>query len=247
MTASVTYPAFVRSRGAARVHTWWGKAWMRAIEEAAFDAPDLVKGRALARSGRVGAIGVSPGRAVALVSAAGGPGIDDHLSRLEVAELGAGEWDDFLDGLASASGHVAALLEGELPHQLMEDAEQSGVELLPYAADLTTECDCGAWTQPCLHSLALLNQVTWLVDDDPFVMFLLRGRSRADLLAGLNARFDARSEAPDPSAEASTAVDEAAARAREILDLAEQAPLGDGLADADVAAYDEQVSRLLEP
>ena len=40
-----------------------------------------------------------------------------------------------------------------------------------------------AWAQPCLHALALLYQLAWHVDADPYVLLLLRGRTRERLLA----------------------------------------------------------------
>ena len=56
-----------RPAGAARARTWWGKAWVRAVEEAAYAEEDLRRGRRLARGGRVGGITVEPGRFLAAV------------------------------------------------------------------------------------------------------------------------------------------------------------------------------------
>ena len=56
-----------RPAGAARARTWWGKAWVRAVEEAAYAEDDLRRGRRLARGGRVGGITVEPGRFLAAV------------------------------------------------------------------------------------------------------------------------------------------------------------------------------------
>ena len=50
-----------RTAAAARARSWWGKAWLRAVEEAAYGEDDLRRGRALARAGKVGGIAVEPG------------------------------------------------------------------------------------------------------------------------------------------------------------------------------------------
>ena len=78
---------------------------------------------------------------------------------------------------------MAALLAGDLPHTLVEHAEQAGVELLPFGGELATRCTCEPWADPCHHALAVLQQLTWLIEADPFVLIALRGVGRDDLLA----------------------------------------------------------------
>ena len=92
-----------------------------------------------------------------------------------------------VEAVAAASGRVAALLAGDLPHDLVEHAEEAGVELLPYGGELATRCTCEPWTDPCRHGVAVLQQLTWLLDADPFVLLTLRGIDRDTLLARLHA------------------------------------------------------------
>ncbi|MEK8226027.1 SWIM zinc finger family protein [Oerskovia sp. M15] len=69
-------------------------------------------------------------------------------------------------------------------------AHDADVTLLPGIGDLEPECDCPTWDLPCLHAAALSYQAGWLLDADPFVLFLLRGRSRdqvIDALRGISA------------------------------------------------------------
>ena len=83
----------------------------------------------------------------------------------------------FVEVVAGESGHLAALLAGELPYRLVEQSEEAGVELLPYGGELGSACPCGAWVDPCVHALAVMLQVAWLVDGDPWVLLRLRGLS----------------------------------------------------------------------
>ncbi|MCW2757825.1 MAG: hypothetical protein JWO46_1571, partial [Nocardioidaceae bacterium] len=142
----------------------------------------------------------------------------------------------------SENGFLAALEAGQLPEALVEHADEAGIELLPGAADLETACACGAWTQPCPHAVALLQQLAWHVDRDPYVLLLLRGRTREWLVEEVTARHDLALHDLG-LAERGDAADRAAA----ILALAAEAPTGHGLADSGVAGYDEAVSRLLAP
>ena len=103
----------------------------------------------------------------------------------------------FVEAVAAEAGRLPALLAGELPHLLVEHAEESGVELLPYGGELQASCTCAAWVDPCPHALATAYQVAWLADADPFVLLALRGLSREDLLARLHERDARRAEIPD--------------------------------------------------
>jgi uncharacterized Zn finger protein len=200
-----------RSAATARARTWWAKAWVRAVEEAAYGEEDLRKGRALARAGRVGGITLEAGRFLAAVeegddalTVTGGLPVLDERGLTALTET-----------VAAESGRIAALLAGDLPHGLVEHAEEVGVELLPYSGEFSWGCTCDAWLDPCRHALAVGYQLAWLVDADPFVLLALRGLSREDLLARLHERDERRPEVPDDLA---LALD-AATRANRILQL----------------------------
>jgi len=226
-----------RVRGAAaRSRTWWGRALVRSFEELTVDAGDLATARSLARSGRLGAIVVLEAMASAVID----PGSTGPLmAQVKVDRLGADDWTTFAREAARESGYAAALEAGELPVDLVEHADEAGSELLPGPGDIDTACECDAWAQPCVHVLALLYQLAWHVDGDPYVLLLLRGRTREALLAEVSALA---SGGAAPGVEER---EQARIRAAQVLALAEDAPSGHGLADAAVAAYDEAVARLL--
>lgn len=181
---SVSHSRVAPRRGAARSRTWWGKAWVRAVEESAYSDTDLRTARSLARSGRIGSITVSPGRFVAAVES--GSHVD--TVQVSVAVLDAPGQDALVDVVAGGAGRVAALLAGDLPHGLVEECEEVGVELVPYGGELAASCTCSSWVDPCPHALAVGYQVAWLLDADPLVLIALRGLPREELLARLHAR-----------------------------------------------------------
>jgi uncharacterized Zn finger protein len=242
MPDPLVVPRLRAVRGAAaRSTTWWGTAFVRSVEESAYDESDLLAGRSLARSGRLGAIMVLTSMASVVVEPSGGPRDAGRvMAQVKVAPLS--DWPAFVDEAARESGFVAALEAGLLPAELVEHGDEVGAELLPATGDLETACECNAWTQPCAHALALLYQLAWQIDRDPYVLMLLRGRTREWLVEEVASRQDASA---GPGAAAVEEQVDSMARAREILALTAQAPSGHGLADSAVAAYDEQVSRLL--
>ncbi|MFE7749567.1 SWF or SNF family helicase [Streptomyces sp. NPDC057428] len=183
-----TFAALPPAQGRCFATSWWGRAWLKSLEETALDGAQLKKGRRLAREGRVGAVSVRPGRLTAVVQDRDSTA---YRSDVLLQELGEEEWDRFLDMASERSGHIAALLDREMPPHLVEDAAAAGVDLLPGIGDLDPHCGCEAWDH-CPHSAALCYQVARLLDQDPFVLMLLRGRGERRLIDELQARSVAR-------------------------------------------------------
>ncbi|MFC9653527.1 SWF or SNF family helicase [Streptomyces sp. NPDC056937] len=183
-----TFAALAPAQGRAFAQTWWGRAWLKALEDTALDGQQLKRGRRQAREGAVGAVSVRPGRITAVVQDRDGTA---QRSDVLLQQLSEEEWDRFLDMAVDRAGHIAALLDREMPPHLVEDAAGAGVELLPGIGDLEPECGCEAWDH-CPHSAALCYQMARLLDQDPFVLLLMRGRSERRLLDELQVRSVAR-------------------------------------------------------
>ncbi|MFF3445513.1 SWIM zinc finger family protein [Streptomyces sp. NPDC002667] len=178
-----TFPAFP-----ARVHgdggfaeTWWGNAWVTALEEGALDTARLARGRTYAGQGYVDAVTVTPGLVLAYVH---GSRPRPYRVQVRVRTLTDGDWDRFLDAAAERPGHIAALLDKEMPRSLAD----CGVDLLPGPGELEPHCSCPDFGHPCKHAAALCYQTARLLDQDPFVLFLLRGRGERELLDALSRR-----------------------------------------------------------
>ncbi len=221
MSAAVTHPPFTARRGA-RARTWWAKAWVRALEEAAYTETDLRAGRALARAGAVG--GVTAGHGELLASVNEPHGLFTVVVRLPA--LAPEAVDALIEVVAAQTGRIGALLAGHLPHELVEHADEQGAELLPSGHDLEASCTCDAWLDPCPHALAVLVQAGWLVEADPLVLFGLRGLPRDELVARLHRYRPVGGRAlPDDDDEgdgAAAALDvaaDAALRAARVLEL----------------------------
>ncbi|PWU51030.1 hypothetical protein DLJ47_22565 [Micromonospora sp. S4605] len=183
-----TFAAFGPGRriGKKFADTWWGNAWIEAMERSALDPEQLRKGRRYAFAGQVGPITVSPGRISAPVH--DGDQYTPHRTVVRIGTLTDGEWDRLLDRVATKAGHIAALLDREMPHDLIDTADDAGIRLLPSYGDLEPLCDCPSWDHPCRHAAALSYQASWLLDRDPFVLLLMRGRAEPELIEELRRR-----------------------------------------------------------
>ncbi|MFJ2237600.1 SWIM zinc finger family protein [Streptomyces sp. NPDC087859] len=183
-----TFPAFTaRASGedGGFAETWWGNAWVDALERGALDAKRLARGRGYAEQGNVDAITVTPGLVLAYVQ---GSRPRPYRVQVRLRTLDDADWDRFLDAAAERTGHIAALLDKEMPHALAE----GGVRLLPGPGDLEPQCSCPDRGHPCKHAAALCYQTARLLDADPFVLLLLRGRGERELLDALSRLSAAR-------------------------------------------------------
>ncbi|WAL93620.1 SWF or SNF family helicase [Streptomyces sp. Je 1-369] len=188
-----TFAALPPAHGRGFAQSWWGQAWLKALEDTALDLQQLKAGRRLARAGAVGAVSVRPGRITAVVKDRDGT---PHRSDVLLQELSPEAWDRFLEMAIERAGHIAALLDRDMPPHLVEDSAAAGIELLPGIGDLEPECDCEAWDH-CGHTAALCYQVARLLDEDPFVLLLMRGRGERMLLDELQARSASTAEAQE--------------------------------------------------
>ncbi|MFE9357852.1 SWIM zinc finger family protein [Streptomyces olivaceoviridis] len=184
-----TFPAFAPRESAGGTGpfagTWWGNAWVGALEQGALDAKRLARGRGYADQGHVDAITVTPGLVLAYVR---GSRPRPYRVQVRVRTLEDEDWERFLDAAADWPGHIAALLDKELPQSLAD----CGVPLLPGPGDLAPRCSCPDSGHPCKHAAALCYQTARLLDADPFVLLLLRGRGERELLDALSRRSAAR-------------------------------------------------------
>ncbi|MEU6818036.1 SWIM zinc finger family protein [Streptomyces sp. NPDC046860] len=161
--------------------TWWGQAWVDALEHTALDVNRVLRGRGYADAGNVDAITVTPGLLLAYVR---GSRPRPYRVQMRLRTLSDADWDRFLEAAADSPAHIAALLDKELPHTLAD----LGVPLLPGPGDLTSQCSCPDSGRPCKHAAALCYQAARLLDADPFVLLLLRGRGERELLDALSRR-----------------------------------------------------------
>ncbi|WP_079054568.1 SWIM zinc finger family protein, partial [Streptomyces graminilatus] len=173
------------SRGDGFAESWWGNAWVAALEEGALDAARLLRGRGYAAKGHVDAITVTPGLVLAYVQ---GSRPRPYRVQVRLRTLGDQEWERFLEAAVERPGHIAALLDKEMPQSLAD----CGAPLLPGPGDLDPLCSCPDSGHPCKHAAALCYQTARLLDADPFVLLLLRGRGEREVLDELSRRNAAR-------------------------------------------------------
>jgi hypothetical protein len=128
--------------------------------------------------------------------------------RLRVREFTGDEWRAVLGAIAARAAHAAALLDGVLEPAVVDDVTREGIALLPAAGEIGPSCSCPDWANPCKHAAAVCYLVADRMDEDPFTILLLRGRSREQALAGLRSlRGEGAGAVTAPPASAEPAID----------------------------------------
>jgi uncharacterized Zn finger protein len=206
--------------------TWWGRQWLHSVEQRAqLDPNRLPRARRYARSGAIGDLQIGPGEARATVA---GRGSRPYAIRIRVRPLTDDEWRRVLEAVAARATYSAALLEGDLPPEVAAALEESGLALVPGPAEIGPRCSCPDDADPCKHSAAVCFSIADTLDADPFVMLLLRGRSRDEVLAGIRTlRREPGADERQVDDEPPVVPEDPGVDAREVLAAREWGPVPD--------------------
>ena len=166
--------------------TWWGKKFIEALE-AFSDAGRLSRGRSYANNGRVTSFGIKDGVVSATVRGSVNPyfGVYKeplYITTIEFQPISAAKWAAAIALIASRASLISRLLLNEIPDNIEESFKTLGLNFLPGSKkDFTATCSCPDYGNPCKHIAGVYYLVAAELDRDPFLLFELRGLSRADL------------------------------------------------------------------
>lgn len=161
---------------------WWARRWIHAMEKL-MDGRRLSRGQDYASQGQVLSMGEIKNGVAATVQ---GSRVKPYRVTIQVMPLKAEEWEKALDVLASQAVFAAKLLAGEMPENIEEAFRSANLSLFPERpGDLVTQCSCPDWANPCKHVAAAHYILGDRFDEDPFLLFRMRGRSQEQVLEGL--------------------------------------------------------------
>lgn len=76
---------------------------------------------------------------------------------------------------------LASIVNGELPASLLKLLQEEEIELFPHHFnDLATKCSCPDWGDPCKHMAGVYFVLTAMIDNNPFLLFEIRGINLID-------------------------------------------------------------------
>ncbi len=180
-----------RSKRGDFVKNWWSKRWIEALEKIS-DKNRLTRGRRYARKGQVLSLDESGFGIKAQVQ---GSRSKPYKVDISLEPFTARQWEKVINTLSERAIFTAQLLSGEMPQDIEEAFSAAGVSLFPdKRGGLETDCSCPDYSNPCKHVAAVHYILGEQFDEDPFLIFRLRGKSQEQIVEALNERNQAASE-----------------------------------------------------
>jgi uncharacterized Zn finger protein len=174
-----------RSQRGSFARSWWAEQWIAALERLV-DSGRLSRGRRYARKGQVLSIEETKDGVAARVQ---GSQSKPYKISIQITPLSDVQWEKVIDALAEQAIFTAQLLAGEMPQEIEQAFSAAGVSLFPAKrGDLKTDCSCPDYANPCKHVAATHYILGERFDEDPFLLFRLRGRTQEQVLQALRQR-----------------------------------------------------------
>lgn len=187
----------VRVEGRAIAGTAWGQAWCGNLEGYRDYESRLPRGRTYVRNGSVIDLQIERCEVKALVS-----GSAIYKVAIGIGALPPAQWRSIRADCAGRIDSLVELLQGRLSEGVMERMCRQGAGLFPKPSEIRFSCTCEDHASMCKHVAAALYGVGAQLDEQPELLFRLRGVDAGDLLAGLDAAAPASRSAGTRTLEA---------------------------------------------
>ena len=191
-TGQAALPVLLNGRKIAG--TFWGKAWCDNLEAYSDFANRLPRGRTYVRNGSVVDLQISKGTVTALVS-----GSSLYKIEINIKPLAPPLWKAIQTECAGKIDSLIELLQGKLSSGVMQIVTRQERGLFPTPKEIDLDCSCPDWADLCKHVAASLYGVGARLDQNPGLLFLLRGVDPADLISKASAADAVRQVGPAPS------------------------------------------------
>jgi uncharacterized Zn finger protein len=167
----------VRIQGREIARTFWGKAWCTHLESFSDYANRLPRGRTYVRSGSVIDLQIAPGKITAKVMGSSLYGIS-----VSIAPLGESRWQAIKAECAGKIDSLVELLQGRLSSAVLRIITDRDKGLFPKPSEIEKTCSCPDWADLCKHLAAVLYGVGSRLDQEPELLFVLRGVDHLELI-----------------------------------------------------------------
>lgn len=188
--AGADYAPIEPCRGAI-AKTFWGKAWCDNLERYSDYENRLPRGRTYVRNGSVIDLKISDGEVNALVI-----GSSLYTVDVNVRSVPDAQWQSISADCAGSIDSLVELLQGKLSKAVMARICQPATGLFPAPVDIEFSCSCPDWASMCKHVAAVLYGVGARLDQQPDLLFRLRGVDAEDLTAQASETLPTASKRP---------------------------------------------------
>lgn len=170
--------------------TWWGQRFIAALEDFT-DSGRLQRGRSYSTDNRIKQWLLKEGKVEAKLRGNINPyfGVykePTYKISVQMTHLSAAQWQKIIQKLTQRASFIARLLLNEIPENIENVFADLGVHLLPNDyRDFKVACDCPDYEVPCKHIAGVCYRLAGQLDQDPFLLFEMRGLAPEKLLQEL--------------------------------------------------------------
>lgn len=169
-------PVTIEGRTIAK--SFWGQSWCTNLERYSDFESRLPRGRTYVRNGSVVDLQIVKGEVTAFVS-----GSDLYKIKIDIAPVPKKHWKGICRDCAGTIDSLVELLQGRLAKGVMDRVCRKGDGLFPSPEEIKLSCSCPDWADMCKHVAAALYGVGARLDEQPRLLFVLRGVDENELLA----------------------------------------------------------------
>jgi uncharacterized Zn finger protein len=170
--------------------TWWGRRFIAALEDFT-DSGRLSRGRSYSSDNRIKQWLLQNGKVEAKLRGNINPyfGVykePTYKVSVQMTRLSETQWQKIIQKLAQRASFISRLLLNEIPENIETVFEDVGLHLLPNDyRDFKVSCNCPDYEVPCKHIAGVCYRLAGQFDQDPFLLFEMRGLAPEKLLREL--------------------------------------------------------------
>ena len=168
----------VSIQGRAIAKTFWGKAWCDNLTAYQDYSNRLPRGATYVRNGSVVDLIIKPKKIEAIVA-----GSTPYTVKIEIAELDKQRWKAIRTECSESIDSLLDLLSGRLSDGVMKQLTDQKTGLFPSPREIRMSCSCPDSSSCCKHLAAVMYGVGARLDNQPELLFLLRGVDHQELVS----------------------------------------------------------------
>ncbi len=175
----------VKSKRGEIASKWWSKRLIAILGSYGW-TNRLERGRRYARSGQVLRINIGSGVVDAEVQ---GSRPAPYKINIRFPTTSDESWKTIFSIMLKKPEFVSHMLTGEIPPEIEDVFRESQSPLFPKrSSEIEMKCSCPDYANPCKHIAAVFYVLADSLDDDPFLLFQLKGKSKEEIMSAISSK-----------------------------------------------------------
>ena len=168
----------VKIQGRLIAKTFWGKAWCDNLTAYQDYSNRLPRGATYVRNGSVVDLIIKPKKIEAIVA-----GSEPYTVTIDITGLDGKRWKAIRSECSESIDSLLDLLSGKLSEGVMKRLTDQRSGLFPSPKEIKMSCSCPDYSSCCKHLAAVMYGIGARLDNEPELLFLLRGVDHQELVS----------------------------------------------------------------